>query len=138
MGPWTSYFSVFTSAGSKEAKCLLHWDCKHCKGRGGRGRWDPPSWVLCNNLGTILPGQRCCHYTSGLWRVEMELVEDISRKMGFQRKNRKILSPLSGHTTTPASLPPLQKEKASEGIGIFPSSFSNFRLRVFSIRRSFL
>lgn len=65
--------------------------------------------MSATTLAQSFQARDAAHCTAGPWMVE-KLVEDITRKMGFQKRQEKP-SPLSGHTTAPASLIPLQREK---------------------------
>lgn len=70
------------------------------------------SSILDMSATTLAPSfqaRDAAHCTAGPWMVE-KLVEDITRKMGFQKRQEKP-SPLSGHTTAPVFFHSREKKK---------------------------
>lgn len=88
MGPWPSYFGVFTSAGSKEVPPPL--GLQDLQGKGRMRKIGSSILGLCaTSLAPSFQARDAAHNTAGPWMVEMKLVEDITGKMGFQKKGGK-------------------------------------------------
>lgn len=121
-----SYFPVFTSAGSKVPPSMETARPAR-EGEEKEGGILHPGFVH-NRLGTILPGQRSWQLHS--WASQRRMVEDIPKKMGFQKNGEKVQHPFQSSSTT--------ERKISEGIWVFSFPSSKPRLSNFSIRKSFL